>query len=500
MHPYESLLIAKSNLPCHMLPHMANRHGLISGATGTGKTVTLQVLAESFSKIGVPVFLSDIKGDLSGLAREGDFSAKIHERIHKLELINHEPEAFPVRFFDIFGENGHPIRTTITEMGPLLLSRLLQLNDIQSGILRIAFKIADDQGLLLLDLKDLKLMLQHLGDNASSYTTQYGNISKASVGAIQRGLLTLEDQKATHFFGEPAFQIHDFFKSNSDGKGYINILASDQLFSYPLLYGTFLLWLLSELYEELPEVGDLQKPKLVFFFDEAHLLFKDLPKALLDKVEQVVRLIRSKGVAIFFITQNPTDIPDVILSQLGNRVQHALRSFTARDQKSLKAAAETFRINPDLDIEKELTNLETGEALVSFLDEKGRPQVVQKALILPPRSQIGPIERHLRQRFIDTSDLHGKYEDLIDRESAYEILQKRAELSQDDTPSYQQPIRDTPSPRKNQTTRSSTQSNRKTDSPLDRMAKSMMTSVGRQIGTTIARGILGSLLNSQGKK
>src|SRR5512139_2097318 len=385
------LLIAKNaQHELVLLPQMANRHGLITGATGTGKTVTLQSLAESFSRIGVPVFLSDIKGDLSGLAKVGGGNEKVAARVRQLQLEGYEHRAYPVTFWDVFGEMGHPVRATVSDMGPQLIGRMLNLNDVQQGVLTLVFKIADDSGLLLLDFKDLRAMVQHVGDNAKDFTTEYGNISTASIGAIQRGLLELSSQGAEQFFGEPMLNIDDLMQTDK-GVGMVNILAADKLMQSPKVYSTLLLWLLSELFENLPEAGDLEKPKLVFFFDEAHLLFNDAPAALIDKIEQVVRLIRSKGVGVYFVTQNPTDVPDVILGQLGNRVQHALRAFTPRDQKAVKAAAETFRANPKLNTGKVITELMTGEALVSFLDVKGAPGIVERAMVCPPHSQIGPI-------------------------------------------------------------------------------------------------------------
>ena len=413
----------------YLNPKMANRHGLITGATGTGKTVTLQNLTETFSDMGVPVFVADIKGDFSGIAKIGGNKDSVTKRVEKYGLIEKgfEYKAFPVQFWDVFGEKGHPVRTTITEMGPLLLERLLNLNDTQSAILTMVFKIADDNNLLLIDLKDLQKMVEFVGNNRAEFTTKYGNISPASIGAIQRSLLRLENDGATHFFGEPELVIEDFIQT-LQGKGVVNILAADKLMLSPRIYTTFLLWLLSDLYENLPEVGDLDKPKLVFFFDEAHLLFSDMPRHLLEKVEQIVRLIRSKGVGIYFCTQNPADIPQNILGQLGNRVQHALRAYTPNDQKAVRVAAQTFRANPKYDTETAITQLETGEALVSFLDEKGAPQMVERAYILPPQGQIGPITNEERSQLIRQSLIYGVYEKLIDRESAYEILSKRQDL------------------------------------------------------------------------
>src|SRR5512136_1050958 len=415
-NPLLSLPIAKGKNDIVILPKMANRHGLIAGATGTGKTVSLRVLAEQFSKIGVPIFMADVKGDLSGLPFPGGENPKVTERVSKLGLKDFSFEDYPVTFWDVFGEQGHPVRTTISEMGPLLLSRIRSLNEIQSGVLSIAFKIADDNGLLLLDLKDLRAMAQFVGDNAEQFKTQYGNISAASIGAIQRNLLTLEEQGGGKYFGEPALNIEDLMQTGSEGKGMINILTADKLMQSPRIYATFLLWLLSELFEQLPEVGDPEKPKLVFFFDEAHLLFEDVPKALEEKIEQVIRLIRSKGVGIYFVTQNPLDLPYVVLGQLGNRVQHALRAFTPRDQKTVKAAAETFRADPKLNVAKVITELEVGEALVSVLDGKGAPTVVERALIYPPRSRLTPLTAEERSKIIQGSALYGHYEKVVDRE------------------------------------------------------------------------------------
>ena len=415
----------------YLNPKMANRHGLITGATGTGKTVTLQNLTETFSDMGVPVFVADIKGDFSGIAKMGGNKDSVSKRVEQYDLIEKgfEYKAFPVQFWDVFGEQGHPVRTTITEMGPLLLERLLNLNDTQSAILTLVFKIADDNNLLLIDLKDLQKMVEFVGNNRAEFTTKYGNISPASIGAIQRSLLRLENEGAAHFFGEPELVVDDFIQT-LQGKGIVNILAADKLMLSPRIYTTFLLWLLSDLYENLPEMGDRDKPKLVFFFDEAHLLFSDMPRHLLEKVEQIVRLIRSKGVGIYFCTQNPADIPQTILGQLGNRVQHALRAYTPNDQKAVRVAAQTFRANPKYDTETAITQLETGEALVSFLDEKGAPQMVERAYILPPQGQIGPITNEERSQLIRRSLIYGVYEKLIDRESAYEILSQRQDLLQ----------------------------------------------------------------------
>ena len=422
----EPLLIAKSEVDLFLLPHMANRHGLIAGATGTGKTVTLQVLAEHFSAIGVPLFMADVKGDLTGISQAGGNNPKVAERIKLLGLTDHKFGAFPVTLWDVFGEQGHPIRATVSEMGPLLLARVLSLNETQEGVLTMVFKIADDNGMLLLDLKDLRAMLQFVGENASQFTTEYGNVSGASVGAIQRGLLTLEQQGGDKFFGEPALNLDDLMQTADGGRGVVNILAADKLLQAPRVYATFLLWMLSELYERLPEVGDADKPKIVFFFDEAHLLFNDAPKPLLSKIEQVVRLIRSKGVGVYFVTQNPFDIPESVLGQLSNRVQHALRAFTPRDQKAVKAAAETLRPNPKLKTDQVIMELGVGEALVSLLDEKGRPGMVERAFVVPPGSQLGPLDEAERKKAIESSSIYGHYEKAVDRESAYEKLKGRA--------------------------------------------------------------------------
>ena len=422
----EPMLIAKhADTECHLLPGLANRHGLITGATGTGKTVTLQTLAENFSRIGVPVFMADIKGDLTGASQPGKIGDKLAGVLKERGLDLPTPQACPTTLWDVFGEQGHPVRATISDMGPLLLGRMLNLNETQLGVLNLVFKIADDNGLLLLDLKDLRAMLQYVGDNAKDFTTEYGNISSASVGAIQRGLLQIEQQGGDKFFGEPMLNIQDFMQT-VDGQGVINILAADKLMNSPRLYATFLLWMLSELFETLPEIGDPEKPKLVFFFDEAHLLFNEAPKVLIERIELVVRLVRSKGVGVYFVTQNPLDIPDSVLAQLGNRVQHALRAFTPRDQKAVKATATTMRQKPGLDIETAITELAVGEALVSFLDAKGRPSVTERVFVLPPGSQLGPITPQQRQALMASSLVAGVYEKVVDRESAYEKLKGRA--------------------------------------------------------------------------
>jgi uncharacterized protein len=422
----DSIFVGKGTKPEYLTLKLANRHGLVTGATGTGKTVTLQVLAEGFSRAGVPVFAADIKGDLSGIAAVGDAKEIFVKRAKEVGL-DYQPDEFPAVFWDVFGEQGHPIRTTISEMGPLLLTRLLDLNETQEGVLNIVFRVADDQGLLLLDLKDLRAVLGLVGENAAKLKTQYGNVSAASIGAIQRQLLVLENQQAGKFFGEPALSIKDFMRVDRDGRGTINVLAADKLMENPRVYATFLLWLLSELFEELPEVGDPDKPKLVFFFDEAHLLFDDAPKALLDKIEQVVRLIRSKGIGVYFVTQNPLDVPDKVLAQLGNRVQHALRAFTARDQKAVRAAAETFRANPQIDTVTAITELGKGEALVSFLEGNGVPAMVERVLICPPNARVGPVTPEERAGVMKNSPVKGKYDTAVDPESAFEMLQKRTQ-------------------------------------------------------------------------
>ncbi len=423
--PDPILLAQRGDLACHLLPALANRHGLITGATGTGKTITLQALAEGLSRLGVPVFLSDIKGDLTGISQRGALPPKVAAILKDRGIAEPAPLACPTTLWDVFGEQGHPVRATVSDMGPLLIGRMLALNETQTGVLNLVFKIADDQGLLLLDLKDLRAMLQHVGDNAKQFTTEYGNVSAASIGAIQRGLLQIEEQGGDKFFGEPMLDIADF-QQTVDGLGVVNILAADKLMSSPRLYATFLLWMLSELFETLPEVGDLEKPKLVFFFDEAHLLFNDAPKVLVERIELVVRLVRSKGVGVFFVTQNPLDIPDTVLGQLGNRVQHALRAFTPRDQKAVKAAASTMRANPGLDIATAITELAVGEALVSLLDEKGRPGVTERVFVVPPGSRIGPIAADERRTLIQSSLVAGVYEKAADRDSAYELLKQRA--------------------------------------------------------------------------
>jgi len=479
------LLIAKGTKECYLLPKMANRHGLVAGATGTGKTVSLQVMAENFSRIGVPVFAADIKGDLSGISQVGSSTPKVAERIKQLGLKDFEFSGSPVTFWDIYGEQGHPVRTTISDMGPLLLSRMFNLNDIQSGVLSLVFKIADDNGLLLLDAKDLRAMLQFVGDSQDQFTTSYGKISAVSVGAIQRALMELETQGGDKFFGEPALDLDDFIQTDSKGRGQVNILTADKLMLSPKVYATFLLWLMAELYEKMPEVGDLEKPKLVFFFDEAHLLFTDAPQVLLDKVEQIIRLIRSKGVGVYFVTQNPLDVPEVVLGQLGNRVQHALRAFTPRDQRAVKSAAEPMRANPKLNIEKVIGELAVGEALVSFLDDKGQPGIVERALILPPQGQIGPITSELRRKVISQSVLYGHYEKTVDRESAFEMLKARAEKFIPAGTTAGEPAQ------------ARRPAGRPHDTLLEAMAKSTARSIGSSVGRQVVRGILGSIFGGR---
>jgi len=496
MNEYYSDSFAKGKIELAYASKMMNRHGIIAGATGTGKTITLKVLAESFSSHGVPVFLADIKGDIASVAMQGIINPKLEERIKMLGLEPFEFKSFPTRVWDLFGEKGHPIRTTISDMGPLLIARLLQLNETQSGVLNIVFKIADDEGYLLIDLKDLRTMLNYVGEHSSDYTIAYGTISKVTIGAIQRGLLTLESQGAENFFGEPALDIRDFFNVDNDGRGFINVLTSDKLFQSPKLYSTFLLWLLSELFEVLPEVGDLDKPKLVFFFDEAHLLFDDAPKALVDKIEQVVRLIRSKGIGVFFVTQNPADIPDRILAQLGNRVQHALRAYTPHEQKGLKAAADSFRVNAELDTKSALIELKTGEALISMLDDDGRPSIVQRAFVYPPQSLLGTIDDVTRSRLIRESKYDAIYRNMFDRESAYELISKRMKREMEDI--ADQEARDKQAKEMRQTNRTTTMtrrtSTRQRTTGIEKAANSMMTSIGRSVGRELIRGIFGSLL------
>ena len=503
------LLIARhSATECLLLPALANRHGLITGATGTGKTVTLQKMAEGFSEIGVPVFMADIKGDLSGISQAGSTGGKMAASLQERGIEIPQPLACPTTLWDVFGELGHPVRATVSDMGPLLIGRMLALNDTQMGVLNLVFKIADDNGLLLLDLKDLRAMLQHVGDNAKQFTTEYGNISAASVGALQRGLVAIESQGGDKFFGEPMLDINDLMQTDAGGKGVVNILAAEKLMNSPRLYSTFLLWMLSELFERLPEIGDPDKPRLVFFFDEAHLLFTDAPKVLLERIELVVRLVRSKGVGVYFVTQNPMDVPDTVLAQLGNRVQHALRAFTPRDQKAVKATATTMRPNPGLDIEAAITELAVGEALISFLDEKGRPGITERAYVIPPGSQIGPINEEQRKTLLAQSLVAGVYEKAVDRESAYEVLRGRTGASGDGTAPTAGPgpagaapaagegsavmdgLKDllfgTTGPRGG-----------KHDGLVQTMAKSTMRTMGNSLGKEILRGVLGGILGNK---
>ena len=501
----EPLLIAKnSSTQCELLPALANRHGLITGATGTGKTVTLQTLAENFSKIGVPVFMADVKGDLTGISQAGGINEKMAGILKERGIATPASLACPTMLWDVFGEQGHPVRATISDMGPLLLGRMLNLNETQAGVLNLVFKIADDNGLLLLDLKDLRAMLQYVGDNASEFTTKYGNVSAASVGAIQRGLMQIETQGGDKFFGEPMLNISDFMQTDSAGHGMVNILAADKLMNSPRLYATFLLWMLSELFEQLPEIGDPEQPKLVFFFDEAHLLFSEAPKVLIERIELVVRLVRSKGVGVYFVTQNPLDIPDSVLAQLGNRVQHALRAYTPRDQKAVKATAQTMRQKPGLDIEAAITELAVGEALVSFFDAKGRPSVTERVYVLPPGSQIGPISPEQRQTLMQNSLVAGVYEKEVDRQSAYEKLQERARTST--AGAAQAPnggaagqaasggmlgglndvLFGTTGPR-----------GAKHDGLAQSMARSAVRTMGSSVGREIIRGVLGSLFGGR---
>jgi DNA helicase HerA-like ATPase len=491
-----TILVGKGEAPVYILPRMANRHGLVAGATGTGKTVTLQRLAESFSRIGVPVFLADVKGDLAGISGAGGGNDGVQKRVEQMRL---EAEGFeyapcPVTFWDILGEQGHPVRTTLTEMGPLLLARLMRLNDVQEGVLNIVFRVADDNGWLLLDLKDLRALLAHVADNATSLRSDYGNVSRASVGAIQRRLLILEGQGADMLFAEPALDLGDLMQTDEQGHGFVNILAADKIIHTPTLYSTFLLWLLSELFEKLPEVGDRDRPRLVFFFDEAHLLFDRAPQVLLDKVEQVVRLIRSKGVGVYFVTQSPTDVPEDVLGQLGNRVQHALRAFTPKDQKAVRVAAQTFRPNPGLDTEQVITELGVGEALVSTLDAKGTPSVVQRVLVAPPGSHLGPIDPEERAALMRASLVQGIYDKAVDRESAYEILQRRAQEAAE--AAEQAEAAEAATMARQAEAKSRPRSSRR-QSPVDAFVTSAARSIGTQIGRSLIRGILGSLTGSK---
>ncbi len=498
----EPLLIAKAgDVELTLLPGMANRHGVVTGATGTGKTVTIQSIIEKFSEIGVPVFVADIKGDMAGLAAPGGGNERVDNRLADLNLPPLEPTAAPVIFWDVYGELGHPVRTTISEMGPLLLARLLDLNDTQTGVLQVAFAYADDQQLPLIDLTDLRALLNDVSDKRKELSVDYGAVSPASIGAIQRGLLRLDEAGGDLLFGEPALDLNDFLRTDSEGRGYVSVLAAEKLFHQPLVYGTFLLWMLSDLFETLPEVGDPEKPVLAFFFDEAHLLFADMPKMLSDRIQQVVRLIRSKGVGVFFITQMPIDIPDVVLGQLGNRVQHALRAYTPRDQKSIRAVAQTFRVNENFNIEEAVTLLEVGEALVSFLDERGAPTVVERGFIIPPRSRIGALTAEERAAVIAASPVAGKYDESIDRESAFEILQARLKQSELDAEAerqrqeFEKERAELEMEREKLEREAAKQSSKSRSSkdPFDEFLGDTASTFGRELGKALSRGLLGSL-------
>jgi DNA double-strand break repair helicase HerA and related ATPase len=497
----DPILVAKNGgVECHLLPALANRHGLVTGATGTGKTVTLQTIAEQLSKQGVAVFLADVKGDLTGISQAGTLPPKVAALVKERGLPEPESRACPVTLWDVFGDQGHPVRATISDLGPLLLARMLALNETQSGVLNIVFKVADDNGLLLLDLKDLRAMLQHVGDNARQFTTDYGNVSAASIGAIQRGLLQLEQQGGAEFFGEPMLSIEDFLQT-VDGRGVVNVLAADKLLAAPRLYATFLLWMLSELFELLPEVGDLEKPKLVFFFDEAHLLFDEAPGALVERIELVVRLVRSKGVGVYFVTQNPLDLPDKVLAQLGNRVQHALRAFTPRDEKAVKAAATTMRSNPKLDLEAAIGELAVGEALVSLLDAKGTPCVTERVFVVPPGSQIGPITPEERKALIDGSLVAGAYEKTIDRESAYEKLKGRATAGAEAAQQAQQQTKDSGGNVLSDLVFGSTgPRGGHHEGLVEKAANSAVRSIGSAVGRQIMRGVLGSIFGGGSRR
>ena len=492
------ILVGKGDVESYILPSMANRHGLIAGATGTGKTITLKVMAESFSDLGVPVFLADIKGDLAGCVKSGKANDNINGRLDGLGIPRDSflYKNYPVRFWDVYGEGGHPVRTTISEMGATLLARLLGLTDVQTGVLSIVFRIADEKGWLLIDLKDLRSMVAYVADHADEYRNEYGNVSKQSAGAIQRALLQLEDAGGDLFFGEPDIQLSDWMQVDDNGCGYINILHCSRLSQTPLLYSTFMLWLLAELFEELPEAGDLEKPKLVFFFDEAHMLFSDAPKSLRDKVEQVVKLIRSKGVGVYFITQQPSDIPDPVLAQLGNRVQHALRAYTPAEQKAIRAAAQSFRINPKFDTETAITELGTGEALISFLDEKGRPSIVERATILPPQSSMGAIDDDRRKAEIRADDYYGKYETLEDAESAYEIINKAEEAetaAEEEAKKAAEEEKKKKAEEKEKAAKDKEREKKLKNSVVGKVANSAVNTIGREIGRSIGRGLLNTI-------
>ena len=500
------VLVGKGNIETYILPQMANRHGLIAGATGTGKTITLKVMAESFSDMGVPVFLADVKGDLAGCVKAGDYEA-IKKRVEGMgfDETTFPMKAYPVKFWDVFGDGGHPVRTTVSEMGPSLLARLLGLTEVQTGVLAIVFRVADDKGWLLTDLKDLRAMVAYCTENSSDLLNEYGNISRQSAGAVQRALLQLEDAGGDVFFGEPDIQLADWMQNSDDGRGYINIFHCAKLFRSPLLYSTFMLWLLAELFEELPEVGDLEKPKLVFFFDEEHLLFHDSTKALRDNIEQVVKLIRSKGVGVYFITQQPSDVPDPILAQLGNRVQHALRAYTPSEQRAVRAAAQTFRVNPEFDTEEAIMALGTGEAIVSFLDEKGRPNICERVTIMPPQSMMGAIDDERRKAEIEASDVYGKYDEAVDNESAYEIInadklereKQQAEEAQaaleakEREKAEKEAAKEAARKEKEKAAAEKKKAAKKKNSTLGKVASSTVNSIGRELGKSIFRGILG---------
>ncbi|MBR7063417.1 MAG: DUF853 family protein [Clostridia bacterium] len=497
MYDDNKIWIASSNKRLYLLPKMANRHGLIAGATGTGKTVTMKVLAESFSELGVPVFFSDVKGDLTGMTVPGRDSADMQRRIERFGIENWEYKAFPTRFWDIFGEKGVPVRVTVSDMGPLLLSRLFGLTEVQSGVLNIVFKVADELGLLLLDLKDLRAMVKYVGDNRAEFTTEYGNVSTASIGAIQRALLAFEDQGGNIIFGEPALNIYDWMKCDAEGRGYINVLSSSRLIGSPTVYATFLLWMLSELFEKLPEVGDLNKPRMIFFFDEAHLLFADAPKALVQKIVQIVKLIRSKGIGVYFVTQSPSDIPDDVLAQLSNRVQHGLRAYTPAEQKSVRAAAKAFRTNPAFNTEEALMALGTGEALVSFLDENGVPSIVENAKILPPQSLIGPAEAEFVDNIIAGDAFNTKYRESVDRESAYELIKEaNAILAQEAEAAKAEAQAQKAQQKAASKTKSSSKKNSAGNTIARRAVNSATSSAARSVSTNVVNSLLGGKTSS----
>ena len=497
MYDDNKIWIASSDKRLYLLPKMANRHGLIAGATGTGKTVTMKVLAESFSELGVPVFFSDVKGDLTGMTVPGRDSADMQRRIERFGIENWEYKAFPTRFWDIFGEKGVPVRVTVSDMGPLLLSRLFGLTEVQSGVLNIVFKVADELGLLLLDLKDLRAMVKYVGDNRAEFTTEYGNVSTASIGAIQRALLAFEDQGGNIIFGEPALNIYDWMKCDAEGRGYINVLSSSRLIGSPTVYATFLLWMLSELFEKLPEVGDLNKPRMIFFFDEAHLLFADAPKALVQKIVQIVKLIRSKGIGVYFVTQSPSDIPDDVLAQLSNRVQHGLRAYTPAEQKSVRAAAKAFRTNPAFNTEEALMALGTGEALVSFLDENGVPSIVENAKILPPQSLIGPAEAEFVDNIIAGDAFNTKYRENVDRESAYELIKEANAILAQEAEAAKAEAQAQKAQQKAASKAKSSSKNSSAGNTIARRAvNSATSSAARSVSTNVVNSLLGGKTSS----